>query len=192
VREIFEESIRIKEEFLRKNLEVLNDTIQTVAQVLNEGNKILLFGNGGSAADAQHIAAEFVNRFVLDRRPLPAIALTTDSSVLTAISNDFSFEEVFAKQIIALGQEGDAAVGISTSGSSRNVIRGLEEAQRKSMVTIGFGGPAESTMKDYCRHYLCTEGKSAARIQEVHELVGHAIVEAVDQILFGTDDEAPG
>jgi D-sedoheptulose 7-phosphate isomerase len=187
--EIFEESIRLKESFLKTNMEVLEEAIRTLASVLGQGNKILLFGNGGSAADAQHIAAEFVNRYIMDRPPLPAMALTTDSSVLTAISNDFSYEEIFEKQIKALGKKGDAAVGISTSGSSPNVLRGLKVAGQLGMIPIGIGGPTDSPMKDVCRYYVHVEGAATPRIQEVHITIGHAIVEVVDQILFGTGKE---
>ena len=189
VLEIFKESIRLKESFLKTNMEVLEEAIRTLASVLGQGNKILLFGNGGSAADAQHIAAEFVNRYIMDRPPLPAIALTTDSSVLTAISNDFSYEEIFEKQIKALGKKGDAAVGISTSGSSPNVLRGLKVAGQLGLIPIGIGGPTDSPMKDVCRYYVHVEGAATPRIQEVHITIGHAIVEVVDQILFGTGKE---
>ena len=187
--EIFEESIRLKESFLKTNMEVLEEAIRILASVLGQGNKILLFGNGGSAADAQHIAAEFVNRYIMDRPPLPAMALTTDSSVLTAISNDFSYEEIFEKQIKALGKKGDAAVGISTSGSSPNVLKGLKVAGQLGMIPIGIGGPTDSPMKDVCRYYVHVEGAATPRIQEVHITIGHAIVEVVDQILFGTGKE---
>jgi D-sedoheptulose 7-phosphate isomerase len=189
VLEIFEESIRLKESFLKANMEVLEEAIRTLASVLGQGNKILLFGNGGSAADAQHIAAEFVNRYIMDRPPLPAIALTTDTSVLTAISNDFGYEEIFEKQIKALGNKGDAAVGISTSGSSPNVLRGLKVAGQRGLIPIGIGGPTESPMKEVCRYYVPVEGAATPRIQEVHITIGHAIVEVVDQILFGTGKE---
>ncbi len=189
VLEIFRESIRLKESFLKANMEVLEEAIRTLASVLGQGNKILLFGNGGSAADAQHIAAEFVNRYIMDRPPLPAIALTTDSSVLTAISNDFCYEEIFEKQIKALGNKGDAAVGISTSGSSPNVLRGLKVAGQRGLIPIGIGGPTESPMKEVCRYYVPVEGAATPRIQEVHITIGHAIVEVVDHILFGTGKE---
>lgn len=186
VLEIFRESIRLKESFLKANMEVLEEVIQTLATVLGQGNKILLFGNGGSAADAQHIAAEFVNRYMMDRPPLPAIALTTDSSVLTAIANDFAYEDIFGKQIKALGKKGDAAVGISTSGRSPNVLRGLKVAGELGLIPIGIGGPTGSPMKELCRHFLHVEGAATPRIQEVHITIGHAIVEAVDCTLFGT------
>jgi D-sedoheptulose 7-phosphate isomerase len=189
IAEIFKESSRLKEAFLKDNVDILEQTVNALARVLGLGNKILLFGNGGSAADAQHIAAEFVNRFMIDRPPLPALALTTDSSVLTSISNDFGYDEIFEKQIKALGKEGDAAVGISTSGKSSNVLRGLRTARQMGLITVGIGGPTDSPMKEDCRYYLPVEGGTTPRIQEVHMLIGHAMVEIIDQILFGVKKE---
>jgi D-sedoheptulose 7-phosphate isomerase len=183
--EIFKQSIRLKESFVEENLDALEETIRAIAGVLGRGNKILLFGNGGSAADAQHIAAEFVNRYIIDRPPLPAVALTTDSSVLTAIANDFDYEAVFEKQVKAIGKQGDAAVGISTSGKSPNVVRGLRVAREMGLITVGIGGPADSPMAKECRHYLAVDGAPTPRIQEVHLLIGHTMVEIVDSILFG-------
>lgn len=183
--EIFRNSIALKENFLSKNAEVLENAVRTLARVLKRGNKVLLFGNGGSAADAQHIAAEFVNKYVMDRPPLPAMALTTDSSVLTSIANDFAFEEVFEKQIRALGKQGDAALGISTSGTSHNVVRALKTAREMGLVTIGIGGPPGTPMQVQCDHYLSVQGGPTPRIQEVHQVIGHALVELVDELLFG-------
>ena len=184
IQKIFREGIELRQSFLEKNVDVLHDVILDIAKTIRAGKKVLFFGNGGSAADAQHFAAEFVNRYLIDRPPLAAIALTTDTSILTAISNDFSYDEIFEKQVNALGVEGDAAVGISTSGTSRNVLRGLETAQKKGLLTIGIGGPAKSPMKSVCRHFLSVEGSSTPRVQEVHLVIGHIIVELVDQILF--------
>jgi D-sedoheptulose 7-phosphate isomerase len=189
IAEIFKESTRLKDAFLKDNVDILEQTVNALARVLGLGNKILLFGNGGSAADAQHIAAEFVNRFMIDRPPLPALALTTDSSVLTSISNDFGYDEIFEKQIKALGKEGDAAVGISTSGKSPNVLRGLRTARQMGLITVGMGGPVDSPMKEDCRYYLPVEGGPTPRIQEVHMLIGHSMVEIIDQILFGVKKE---
>lgn len=189
VLEIFRQSIKLKEDFVKDNLEVLEEMIRSIAGVLGRGNKILLFGNGGSAADAQHIAAEFVNRYMIDRPPLPALALTTDSSVLTSISNDFGYDEIFVKQLKALGKKGDAAVGISTSGNSRNVIEALKCAREMGLITIGLGGPEDSPMKRECRHYLSVSGAPTPRIQEVHMVIGHTLVEIVDRLLFGTRRE---
>jgi D-sedoheptulose 7-phosphate isomerase len=187
--DIFRENDRLKDQFLASNLDALQETINALARVLGRGHKIFLFGNGGSAADAQHIAAEFVNRYMIDRPPLPALALTTDSSVLTSISNDFGYEEIFEKQIKALGKEGDAAVGISTSGKSPNVMRALKTARQMGLVTVGMGGPADSPMKADCHHFLAVHGGPTPRIQEVHIIIGHIIVELIDQILFGVKKE---
>lgn len=189
VLEIFKLSMKMQERFITENLHVLEEIIRSIAGILGRGNKILLFGNGGSAADAQHIAAEFVNRYLIDRPPLPAIALTTDTSVLTSIANDFSYDQIFEKQVKAIGKNGDAAIGISTSGASRNVIRGLHAARQLGLITIGIGGPPQSPMKDECRYYLDVHGAPTPRIQEVHLLIGHTIVEIVDGILFGTIGE---
>lgn len=183
--DIFKQSIRLKERFVQGELDVLDQVVQIVAAAFGRGNKILLFGNGGSAADAQHVAAEFVNRYLIDRPPLPALALTTDTSVLTAIANDFDYDSVFEKQIKALGKPGDVALGISTSGKSRNVVRGLRVAREMGLITIGLGGPSGSDMEQECHHYLVVDGAPTPRIQEVHLLIGHALVEMVDKILFG-------
>ncbi len=183
--EIFEESARVRDSFLKTNMEILEQTIHALAEVIEQGHKIMFFGNGGSAGDAQHLAAEFVNRYMMERPPLAAMALTTDSSVLTAISNDFSYEEIFAKQIRALGKPGDAAVGISTSGSSPNVIKGLETAGTMGLTTVGIGGPSQAPMREVCRYYLSIQGASTPRVQETHLLVGHTIVELIDRSLFG-------
>lgn len=181
---IFRESIGVKQKFLADQVSALEELIRALAGVLGRGRKVLIFGNGGSAADAQHIAGEFVNRFLVDRPPLPAVALTTDTSILTAIANDFSFDEIFEKQIKALGSSGDAAWGISTSGRSTNVIRGLKAAREMGLLTVGTGGPAICAMKDVCDHYLSVEGANTPRIQETHLLVAHTIVEMVDLMLF--------
>jgi D-sedoheptulose 7-phosphate isomerase len=182
---IFEDSSRVRDSFLKANMEILEQAIHALALTVEAGQKIMFFGNGGSAADAQHLAAEFVNRYMMERPPLPALALTTDTSVLTAISNDFSFEEVFAKQIRALGKPGDAAVGISTSGCSPNVIRGLETALHMGLTTVGIGGPVQAPMREACRYYLSIEDAPTPRIQETHLLIGHTMVELIDRTLFG-------
>jgi D-sedoheptulose 7-phosphate isomerase len=177
--------MRLREKFLAEGLTELKRIALTVARVLDGGGKILLFGNGGSAADAQHIAAEFVNRFMLERPPLPAMALTTDSSVLTAIGNDFGFDQVFSKQIRALGAPKDAAWGISTSGHSPNVTQALKIAGEAGLTTIGFGGPPNAPMSRFCEHYLAISGAAVPRIQELHILLGHTVVDLADRTLFG-------
>jgi D-sedoheptulose 7-phosphate isomerase len=183
----FDESVRIKQAFLRDNLEVLTQAIDAVVAAFRNGNKLLLFGNGGSAADAQHIAAEFTNRFLIERDPLPALALTTDTSALTAIANDYDFTQVFSKQVKALGKAGDIALAISTSGNSPNVLAAVELCRQMKISTIGLTGGSGGKMVDKVDYLLrVSEGKNSARIQETHILVGHVICEIVDQKLFPT------
>src|SRR5438093_12262659 len=134
------ESLRVKAQFFQENKELIAQTAETIAHGLRSGRKVLLFGNGGSAADAQHLAAELVGRFGPDRSPLAAISLSTDTSILTALGNDYGYEKVFSRQIEALGQAGDIAVAISTSGNSPNVIEAADAARAKSLFTIGFTG----------------------------------------------------
>jgi D-sedoheptulose 7-phosphate isomerase len=185
---IFAESIAAKQRFLQEQAEVLGRVIEDIACALKAGGKILLFGNGGSAADAQHIAAEFVNRYLIERPPLPAIALTTDTSALTSIVNDYGVEDLFAKQIRALGRAGDVALAFSTSGNSSNVLRGLEVCRELGIRTVGLTGGRGGAMAarvDYC---LCVSATSVTpRIQEAHILIGHVICELVDQLLFGAE-----
>ncbi len=183
----FAESIRVKQAFLRDNLDVLMQAIDAVVAAFKSGNKLLLFGNGGSAADAQHIAAEFVNRFRVERPPLAAIALTTDSSALTSIANDYDYSQIFAKQVQALGKPGDIAIAISTSGNSANVIAALDVCKQSNIRTIGFtGGSGGEMAKDV--DFLLNVGatKDTARIQETHILIGHVICELVDATLYPT------
>ncbi|MCX5874407.1 MAG: D-sedoheptulose 7-phosphate isomerase [Deltaproteobacteria bacterium] len=186
IRAIFGESARVRDEFLAASLDTLIEIVYQLIDVIKRGDKVLLFGNGGSAADAQHVAAEFVNRYRIERRPLPALALTTDTSVLTAIGNDYDFSDIFAKQIAALGRKGDAAIGISTSGRSANVNKGLRLARELGLITVGFGGAPDSEMSAHCDHYLSVYGSSTPRIQETHMIIGHTIVEMLDMKLFGS------
>ncbi len=154
---------------------------ETILNCLLHGNKVLLCGNGGSASDSQHIAAEFVNRFKMERRPLPAIALTTDTSILTAIANDYSFDEVFKKQVEALGSLGDVLIGISTSGNSKNVIAALKKAKEKGIITIGLTGKGKCQMDEICDINIKVESKDTPRIQEVHIFLGHVICDIVER-----------
>jgi D-sedoheptulose 7-phosphate isomerase len=188
IKRIFRESSQIKEAFLRDNLEKIIRAVDAITEALKKGNKILLFGNGGSAADAQHIAGEFVNRFLIERPPLPAIALTTDTSVLTSIGNDYDFSEIFSKQIRALGQEGDIAWGFSTSGGSVNVIKALEVAKKMGLVTIGFTGRDGGAVGMISDHHLNVHSNVTPRVQEVHIVVSHTICELVDWRLFQRPD----
>ena len=189
IHRIFEASIQVKQQFLFDQLPALIAATEAVVATLRRGGKILLFGNGGSAADAQHIAAEFVNRYVRDRPPLSAIALTTDTSALTAIANDFGPEDVFAKQIQALGKEGDIALAFSTSGNSPNVLRGLERCRELGIQTVGLTGGIGGALAERVDHCLCVAATtSTPRIQEAHILIGHAICEMVDRVLYGPDE----
>jgi D-sedoheptulose 7-phosphate isomerase len=184
----FKEGSELKEVFLNENLGHVVQVIEAITAALQAGNKVLLFGNGGSAADAQHLAAEFVNRFMIERPPLPAIALSTDTSVLTSIGNDYDFSEIFSKQIRALGQEGDVAWGISTSGKSANVVRGLETAKKKGLVTIGLTGGDGGDIARIVDHALIVSSRNTPRVQEVHVAVGHVICEMIDYKLFQRPD----
>jgi len=181
----FEESIQAKKAFLKENLATLMSAIDAVAEAFLRGNKFLIFGNGGSAADAQHIAAEFVNRFRIERPPLPALALTTDTSTITSIANDYDYKEIFSKQVKALGKEGDVALAISTSGNAANVLAAIEVCKKLKIATIGLTGGDGGKMARQVDYLLrVSEGKNTARIQETHILVGHVICELVDQKLF--------
>ncbi len=186
IQAIFQESARVRDAFLAEGVETLIEVVNQLVEVIRRGDKILLFGNGGSAADAQHIAAEFVNRYRIERRPLPALALTTDSSILTAIGNDYDFDDIFSKQIKALGRKGDATIGISTSGKSINVNKGLQIARETGLLTIGLGGAPDSPMKDHCDYYLSVYGSITPRVQETHSIIGHTIIEMLDMRLFGS------
>jgi D-sedoheptulose 7-phosphate isomerase len=162
----------------------LNHAVATSAQIcidcLNNGGKILIFGNGGSAADAQHIAAELVGRYKVDRKGLPAIALTTDSSVLTSIANDFGFKNVFDRQVEAYANKGDVAIGISTSGRSENVINALKLASKLKCKTIGLSGQDDEILGQICDINLAVSSKDTPRIQEMHILIGHTICHLID------------
>jgi D-sedoheptulose 7-phosphate isomerase len=181
---VFEESNRVKELFAGDNADSLVTAARRVAECFAAGHKLLVFGNGGSAADAQHIAAEFVNRFAVERKPLPALALSTDTSVLTSIANDYSFDEVFSKQIKALGNKHDVALGISTSGNSGNVVAGIEAARDLGIYTLGLTGCNGGELATCCDLALVVDSQSTARVQETHITAGHAICELVERILF--------
>jgi len=180
----FKESSKVKALFLRENLPKLLDVIKSVSHAFESGNKIFFFGNGGSAADAQHLAAEFVNRYVMERPPLPAIALTTDTSILTSVSNDLAFDEIFAKQLRALGKEGDVAIGISTSGNSPNIIKAFEVAKEMGMKRVALTGNNGGVISKMADFSLVVPSTSTPRIQEVHILIGHILCEMVEHYLF--------
>lgn len=186
VEEIFRESARVKLAFLEGHVDLVVRAAEGIAEALRAGGKVLLFGNGGSAADAQHIAAELVNRFLLDRRALPAIALTTDSSIVTSISNDRDYAEVFARQLEALGRKGDVAIGISTSGKSASVVRGIEAACSVPMRTVAFTGGDGGKLVALVDYAFVVPSRSTPRIQEVHATLGHVLCQLVEAELFGT------
>ncbi|MBF0171504.1 MAG: D-sedoheptulose 7-phosphate isomerase [Nitrospinae bacterium] len=169
--------------------ETLLTTMERVAaaciDTFRNGGKLLLAGNGGSAADAQHIAAEFVCRFRLDRPALPAIALTTDTSALTAIGNDYGFERLFARQVEALGATGDIFIGITTSGKSPNILAALDTARAKGLVTVGLTGVNGGAMADHCDHLVMVPSSVTANIQEGHITLGHLLCGLVETALFG-------
>lgn len=171
-----------------KNEELI-DLIEKITQVcvaaFKRGNKILLVGNGGSAADAQHIAAEFVSRFAFDRPGLPAFALTTDTSVLTAIGNDYSYEKVFARQVQAVGTSGDVLFAISTSGRSANILAALTAAKSKEIFTVGLTGSNGNEMQKLCDYCICIPSTETSKIQEGHIVISHIICMLVEQVLFG-------
>jgi D-sedoheptulose 7-phosphate isomerase len=181
---ILEESINIKREFVKKNIANIIFLAKKIAEAFSKDNKLLLCGNGGSAADAQHIAAEFVNRFIIERTPLPAIALTTDTSILTSIANDYSFDHVFSKQIKAIGKSGDVMIAISTSGNSENVIQAVRTARDMGIYTAGFTGGDGGRLARIVDIPIIVNSNSVPRIQEVHIMVGHMICHLVDYLLF--------
>ncbi len=179
----FEESSRVKKQAIESQMAILNQAANVLLQALQSGNKVLLFGNGGSAADSQHIASELVSKFKMNRKAFPAIALTTDTSILTSIANDFNYDYVFARQIEALGQKGDVALGISTSGNSANVIKGAIAAKELGLTTIGFTGAGGGKLKEYVDLCLMVPSQVTARIQEVHITAAHAICTLVEEEL---------
>ena len=184
IRRVAKESQRIQEAFIRKNTYPLIDCAECISKAFKNDRKLMLCGNGGSAADAQHIAAEFVNRFLLDRHPLPAMALTTDTSIITSVANDYSYEEVFSKQIQALGVEGDILLAISTSGNSNNILSAITTAKKKGLYTVGLIGGDGGKMITLVDLPLVVESNHTPRIQETHILAGHLICELVEHILF--------
>jgi len=178
------ESVRVKTEFFQTHADQVAETAKTMAQAIRDGHKVLLFGNGGSASDAQHIAAEFVGRFIPDRRPLPAISLATDTSALTAIGNDYGYNTVFSRQLLALANPGDVAIGISTSGNSPSVIEALDAARSKQMFIVGFTGQDGGKMNGKADVLFRVPTRMTPRIQETHITLGHILCELIDRELF--------
>ncbi len=180
---ILQESLETKEQSVKNNIDLIQKAADRLAECITSGHKILLFGNGGSAADAQHIAAEFVNRFQVERQPLAALALTTDTSVITSIGNDYHFDQIFSKQILALGKKDDIAVGLSTSGNSQNVIQAIEAAKGLDMFTIGLTGRG-GRLAECADLVFKIESETTARIQETHITLAHILCDLVERILF--------
>ena len=184
IRAAVAESIELKKSFFPANEQLIARIAGEICSSLDRGNKVLLFGNGGSAADAQHIAAEFVNRFMLERPPLPAIALTTDTSIITSIGNDYSFDEIFSKQVKAIGMEGDMLLAISTSGNSGNVISAVKAARGLGIYTVALTGRDGGRLSPLVDMALVVKSNTTPRIQEAHCFALHTICQLVDHILF--------
>ena len=180
---ILQDSLETKEQSVKNNIDLIQKAADSLTECITSGHKILLFGNGGSAADAQHIAAEFVNRFQVERQPLAALSLTTDTSVITSIGNDYHFDEIFSKQILALGKKDDIAVGLSTSGHSKNVIQAVEAAKSLDIFTIGLTGRG-GRLADCADLVFKIDSDTTARIQETHITLAHILCDLVERILF--------
>jgi D-sedoheptulose 7-phosphate isomerase len=181
---ISETSREVQKKFIELEKEKIIEVVLLAKKVISRNGKILIFGNGGSAADAQHLAAELVNRFKKERAPLPAIALTTDTSILTAVANDYDFSQIFSKQILALGKKGDMALGISTSGKSSNVISALKVAKELGLYTVGLSGGDGGLMKEVCDYLILVPSFETPRIQEGHLLFLHIFSELLEEIIF--------
>ena len=178
------ESISVKQQILGSLIPQIEKAASAAADCLKQGHKLLFFGNGGSASDSQHLAAEFVGRYEKERRALSAIALTTDTSILTAVGNDYGYERIFERQIEALGQKGDVLFAISTSGHSKNVLKGVQKAKAMGLYTIGLTGGTGGELKTQVDLPLVIPSKKTSRIQESHILIGHIICECVDELLM--------
>jgi D-sedoheptulose 7-phosphate isomerase len=186
IKESIAESIATKQRILSDDqlIEVIMDVANTCSEAFCNGNKVLFCGNGGSASDAQHLAAEFSGRFYYDRPPLPSEALHVNTSYITAVANDYSFDEVYARMLKGVGKEGDVLIAISTSGNSKNIIRALESAHELGMITIGMTGQTGGKMKNLCDFLINVPSGDTPRIQESHIMIGHIICEFVESSLF--------
>jgi D-sedoheptulose 7-phosphate isomerase len=185
--EQFDEAAHVQSA-LRERAYALLALAADMAAVLSSGGQVFFFGNGGSAADAQHWAAELSGRFYFDRAPLPAHALSTNASQVTAIANDYGYDEIFARPLAGMARPGDMAVGISTSGTSRNVVRALESAREQGLKTVGFCGRNYDRLSGLCDHLVAIDSTDVARIQEGHELAAHLVLGVVEQTLFGESE----
>jgi len=189
-RQRIEESIAVKKALLEDGaiIRLVVEVGQCLTAALRDGRHLFLFGNGGSAADAEHIAAELVGKFKLERRGLPVHALTLNTASLTAIGNDYSFDLVFARQVEAMGTRGDVAIGISTSGNSRNILSAIETANEKGLISVGLTGRGGGKLKALAEHCICVPSDDTARVQEAHMVVGHLLAEIVEIDLFSQQD----
>ena len=183
--EAFETSADVKNAFIRTHGERVIEVGQLLIRAFRENKKVMLFGNGGSATDASHIAAEFVGRYRRDREPLSALALGTDMAAVTCIANDYDFSDIFSRQIQAHGRKGDVAIAISTSGNSLNVIRGVEAAHERGLVTVGWTGAGGGKLADVVDYCFTVPSSVTARIQECHITLGHVLCELIEERLFG-------
>lgn len=188
IKKAIEESIETKSKLLLDDeiLCTIKNIADEVTKSFKDDKKLLICGNGGSAADAQHIAAEFSGRYYLDRKPLHAEALHSNSSFLTAVANDYSYDEVYSRMVEGAGRQGDVLIGISTSGNSKNVIKAIEKANEKKMITVGFVGSNGGAMNNICKYIIKIPSKDTPRIQESHILVGHIVAEIVEKELFAS------
>jgi D-sedoheptulose 7-phosphate isomerase len=186
IRKSIENSVSVKNKILENAalLSVIEEAAEEIISSLRKDGKILFCGNGGSAADAQHLAAELSGRFYYDRDPLPAEALHVNTSYLTAVANDYGYDEVFSRMIKGSGKKGDVLVGLSTSGNSGNIIKAMETAKASGMLTIGFTGETGGKMKDLCHYLINVPSQDTPRIQEAHIMIGHIICELVESTLF--------
>ena len=180
-----EDSINVKEKVIDKCVDAINDVAEVIIKAYNNGKKVLWCGNGGSAADAQHLSCELVSKFYMDRKALRSIALTTNTSIMSAISNDLSYEDVFKRQVEALADKGDVLIGITTSGTSKNVINALKYANEKGVATIAFTGEFVDEIKDCSDYLISVPSNSTPNIQESHIMIGHIICYLVEKTLFG-------
>jgi D-sedoheptulose 7-phosphate isomerase len=184
IKKEFQESIAVKEAFLQGHLDIMIDVSNAIAGAFNDGGKVIIFGNGGSACDASHIAGEFINRLKRERPGLPAIALNTDMAVITSIANDYDYSEIFARQIKALALENDLVIAITTSGSSPNVLKALDAARKKKLKTVLFTGARGEKLASKVTYSFVVPSDNTARVQETHITLGHVLCLMVEEILF--------
>ncbi len=192
IKTLFADSIRTKEQFIAQYAPLIREVSELIVTAFRNGNKLLLMGNGGSSTDASHIAGEFVNRFLKDRPPLPAIALNTDMAVITSIGNDYGYNLVFSRQVETLAKKGDIVIAISTSGNSVNILAAVEKAKEMGIATIGLTGGSGGKLASLVNYAFVVPSKATPRIQEVHITLGHVICQIVEDAMFGDPETGPG